>query len=61
MQVKLQCGPRNEIVSVEEPERCVYVAVATTPAQCTDDLVQELRNELSQFNVRPETDMKDEL
>lgn len=61
MQVQLQCGPRNEIVSVEEPERCVYVAVANSPAQCSDRLIQDLRDELSKFEVALETDVKDEL
>lgn len=61
MQIKVQCGPKNELVSVEEPERCVYVAVMNSPAECTAGLLQGLREELSQYNVQSDADMKDEL
>eukprot|EP00892_Ulva_mutabilis_P003711 jgi/Ulvmu1/1711/UM116_0024.1 len=62
MQVKFKCGPHNEIVSVKEPERCVYMAEATSPAQCNDSDIQDLRDELRQLDTTsPEPDFKDEL
>lgn len=61
IQVKLQCGIKNEIVSVEEPERCVYVAVMNSPAECTQSLIQSVRDELRQYGMEAPADIKDEL
>ena len=32
--VTWECGGADEVVLVEEPETCVYVATATSPAAC---------------------------
>ena len=29
-----ECGQSDELVSVEEPETCTYVGIATSPAAC---------------------------
>lgn len=35
MRVKLQCGSAEQLHSVEEPSRCEYAAVLSTPAACS--------------------------
>ncbi|XP_022754375.1 glucosidase 2 subunit beta-like isoform X2 [Durio zibethinus] len=37
MKVKLRCGLKNEITDVDEPSRCEYVALLSTPALCLED------------------------
>lgn len=38
----LECGERNEVVGVEEPEMCVYRAKFRTPLVCTAERFEEL-------------------
>ncbi|MBA0577410.1 hypothetical protein Golob_000090, partial [Gossypium lobatum] len=46
MKVKLRCGLKNEITDVDEPSRCEYVAVLSTPAVCLEDKLKELQHKL---------------
>lgn len=36
LKVSLQCGQRTELLSVEEPEMCTYVAAMSSPAVCDE-------------------------
>ena len=35
-QIELECGKKEELSQVEEPNRCEYKAKMTTPAVCSD-------------------------
>ncbi|MBA0817123.1 hypothetical protein Gohar_001710, partial [Gossypium harknessii] len=50
MKVKLRCGLKNEITDVDEPSRCEYVAVLSTPAVCLEDKLKELQHKLDLMN-----------
>jgi protein kinase C substrate 80K-H len=34
--VSFECGAKDELVSIDEPEKCTYAARMTTPAACDD-------------------------
>ncbi|CAN0860732.1 Glucosidase 2 subunit beta [Linum grandiflorum] len=36
MKVKLRCGLKTEVSEVDEPSRCEYAAVMSTPITCLD-------------------------
>ncbi|KAK6145052.1 hypothetical protein DH2020_021872 [Rehmannia glutinosa] len=36
IKVKLRCGLKNELTDVDEPSRCEYLALLSTPALCLD-------------------------
>ncbi|XP_039034351.1 glucosidase 2 subunit beta-like isoform X3 [Hibiscus syriacus] len=50
MKVKLRCGLKNEITDVDEPSRCEYVAILSTPALCLKDKLKELQDKLDLLN-----------
>ncbi|EOY31649.1 Calmodulin-binding protein isoform 1 [Theobroma cacao] len=50
MKVKLRCGLKNEITDVDEPSRCEYVALLSTPALCVEDKQRELQQKLDLMN-----------
>ncbi|KAH0468825.1 hypothetical protein IEQ34_002057 [Dendrobium chrysotoxum] len=37
LKVRLRCGLKNEISDVDEPSRCEYTALMSTPALCLED------------------------
>lgn len=47
--VKMECGSTEEIVSVDEPSRCVYEMVMKTPSACTEAMLESLQAELKQL------------
>ncbi|CAI5931676.1 unnamed protein product [Closterium sp. NIES-64] len=49
IKVKLECGLKTGIKSVEEPSRCEYEAVLVTTAVCNAELAQELERQLKQM------------
>lgn len=61
MTVRSVCGPRTELLEVKEPDRCVYEATMASPAECSDAVIQELRDELKQYGSSASQDVKDEL
>eukprot|EP00271_Cylindrocystis_brebissonii_P007742 TRINITY_DN213_c0_g1_i2.p1 TRINITY_DN213_c0_g1~~TRINITY_DN213_c0_g1_i2.p1 ORF type:complete len:631 (+),score=178.41 TRINITY_DN213_c0_g1_i2:227-1894(+) len=58
--VRLECGLSTEIISVEEPSRCEYAAVMTSPTACTEERAQDLEKEL-QAKLQEINDDHDEL
>ncbi len=46
MEVKLKCGSQDSFDAVSEPSRCTYAGVLTTPAFCSDDIVEGLKKEI---------------
>ncbi|XWS73395.1 hypothetical protein CRYUN_Cryun02cG0124500 [Craigia yunnanensis] len=50
MKLKLRCGLKNEITDVDEPSRCEYVALLSTPALCLEDKLKELQHKLDLMN-----------
>ncbi|XP_061360355.1 glucosidase 2 subunit beta [Gastrolobium bilobum] len=50
LKVKLKCGLKNEIADVDEPSRCEYVALLSTPALCHEEKLKELQHKLDLLN-----------
>ncbi|KAA0040120.1 glucosidase 2 subunit beta isoform X1 [Cucumis melo var. makuwa] len=60
LKVKLRCGVKNGITDVDEPSRCEYVALLSTPAVCVEEKLQELKNKLDMLS-KEEAEKHDEL
>ncbi|XP_057757444.1 glucosidase 2 subunit beta isoform X1 [Arachis stenosperma] len=50
MKVRMRCGLKNEITDVDEPSRCEYVALLSTPALCKEEKLKELQHKLDSLN-----------
>lgn len=50
LKVKLRCGLKNEVTDVDEPSRCEYVALLSTPGVCLEDKLKELEEKLDALN-----------
>ncbi|KAF8035363.1 hypothetical protein BT93_C1404 [Corymbia citriodora subsp. variegata] len=50
MKVKLRCGLKNEVADVDEPSRCEYEALLSTPALCKEDKLKELQDKLDMMS-----------
>ncbi|XP_078162486.1 calmodulin-binding protein isoform X2 [Carex rostrata] len=50
LKVRLRCGLKNEVADVDEPSRCEYVAVLSTPAMCAEEKLKELKQKLADMN-----------
>ncbi|XP_062016216.1 glucosidase 2 subunit beta isoform X2 [Rosa rugosa] len=50
LKVRLRCGLKNEVADVDEPSRCEYVALLSTPAICLEEKLQELQHKLDLMN-----------
>uniref|UniRef100_A0A0D6QX17 Glucosidase 2 subunit beta n=1 Tax=Araucaria cunninghamii TaxID=56994 RepID=A0A0D6QX17_ARACU len=55
MTIRLKCGLRNELVDVDEPSRCEYVASLLTPALCLEERLKELERRLELLNQENQT------
>ncbi|KAK3159873.1 hypothetical protein QOZ80_1BG0052140 [Eleusine coracana subsp. coracana] len=53
LKVRLRCGLSNELNDVDEPSRCEYVAVLSTPALCVEEKLKELQNKLDASLKQP--------
>ncbi|RXH83810.1 hypothetical protein DVH24_009245 [Malus domestica] len=42
LKVRLRCGLKNEVADVDEPSRCEYVALLSTPALCLEEKLKGL-------------------
>lgn len=60
LKVKLRCGLKSEVADVDEPSRCEYVALLSTPALCLKERLQELRDKLALMN-KEQSERHDEL
>lgn len=52
LKVKLRCGLKNELTDVDEPSRCEYVALLSTPSVCYEEKLKELQQKLDALNVQ---------
>uniref|UniRef100_A0A5B6ZJ87 Glucosidase 2 subunit beta n=1 Tax=Davidia involucrata TaxID=16924 RepID=A0A5B6ZJ87_DAVIN len=50
LKVKLRCGLKNEVTDVDEPSRCEYLALLSTPAVCLEEKLKELQDKLDLMN-----------
>ncbi|KAJ6434050.1 hypothetical protein OIU84_017711 [Salix udensis] len=46
LKVKLRCGLKTELTDVNEPSRCEYVALMSTPIHCLEGKLEELERKL---------------
>ncbi|OVA08857.1 Glucosidase 2 subunit beta [Macleaya cordata] len=51
LKVRLRCGLDNELTDVDEPSRCEYVAILSTPALCLEEKLKELQHKLDLMNM----------
>ena len=49
MSVALECGAETQLLSVEEPSRCVYVSRMSTPAMCTFAALQGVQQQIAEL------------
>ncbi|KAK4762632.1 hypothetical protein SAY86_008400 [Trapa natans] len=62
LKVRLRCGLTNEVTDVDEPSRCEYVALLSTPALCLEGKLKELQHKLDMMNKeQPQGQGHDEL
>ncbi|KAF8102699.1 hypothetical protein N665_0197s0059 [Sinapis alba] len=61
LKIKLRCGLKNELMDVDEPSRCEYAAVLSTPARCLEDKLKELQEKLEKMTNQDQTQKHDEL
>jgi protein kinase C substrate 80K-H len=59
LQVELDCGSKEEVSDVVEPNRCEYQARMTTPAACSPEEAKSLQVQIA--GVEQELAAKDEL
>ncbi|KAI3794859.1 hypothetical protein L1987_37499 [Smallanthus sonchifolius] len=48
--VRLRCGSKVEVADIDEPSRCEYSALLTTPAVCQEGRLKELEDKLEEVN-----------
>eukprot|EP00262_Sarcandra_glabra_P010152 TRINITY_DN2507_c0_g1_i1.p1 TRINITY_DN2507_c0_g1~~TRINITY_DN2507_c0_g1_i1.p1 ORF type:complete len:621 (-),score=154.43 TRINITY_DN2507_c0_g1_i1:203-2065(-) len=51
LKVRLRCGLKNELTDVDEPSRCEYDAILSTPALCQEEKLKELQHKLELMNT----------
>ncbi|KAF8403999.1 hypothetical protein HHK36_012109 [Tetracentron sinense] len=52
LQVRLRCGLKNELTDVDEPSRCEYIALLSTPTLCLEEKLKELQHKLDLMNTQ---------
>ncbi|KAG9458529.1 hypothetical protein H6P81_003037 [Aristolochia fimbriata] len=60
LKVKLRCGLKTELTDVDEPSRCEYVALLSTPAVCVEERLKELQHKLDLL-IKEQPQKHDEL
>nr|CAD1828969.1 unnamed protein product [Ananas comosus var. bracteatus] len=55
LKVRLRCGLKNELTEVDEPSRCEYVAILSTPLLCYEERLKELQQKLDDMMRQPST------
>ncbi|XP_008781219.1 glucosidase 2 subunit beta [Phoenix dactylifera] len=51
LKVRLRCGLKDELADIDEPSRCEYVAILSTPAVCLEEKLKELQQKLEDMNT----------
>ncbi|XP_038988851.1 glucosidase 2 subunit beta-like isoform X2 [Phoenix dactylifera] len=51
LKVRLRCGLKDELMDVDEPSRCEYVAILSTPGLCLEEKLKELQEKLEDVNA----------
>lgn len=51
LKVRLRCGLKIELTDVDEPSRCEYIALLSTPALCLEEKLKELQQKLDLMNT----------
>ncbi|KAL8245577.1 hypothetical protein R6Q59_011835 [Mikania micrantha] len=54
LKVRLRCGLKVEVADIDEPSRCEYAAMLTTPALCLEAKLKELEDELEVLYKQPQ-------
>ena len=54
--MSLKCGSGEQLLKVEEPSRCDYVATLLTPAACTQAEVKAVQDKLAALDRELEDD-----
>lgn len=54
VRVQLQCGEKNDVISVDEPSRCTYIMVFSTPVVCEEAEANRLLSEAGIDDVSKE-------
>lgn len=57
IEVRLDCGSEEEIVSVDEPNRCAYSMVYKTPAVCEQSMADAILAEFESANEQGKEDL----
>ncbi|CAL9179680.1 unnamed protein product [Musa hybrid cultivar] len=52
LKVRLRCGLKDDLADVDEPSRCEYVAILSTPIICLEEKLKELQQKLEDTNKR---------
>ncbi|CAL9163509.1 unnamed protein product [Musa hybrid cultivar] len=52
LKVRLRCGLKDDLADVDEPSRCEYVAILSTPIICLEEKLKELQQKLEDMNKR---------
>ncbi|CAL9096404.1 unnamed protein product [Musa textilis] len=60
LKVRLRCGLKDELADVDEPSRCEYVAILSTPIICLEEKLKELQQKLEDMN-KSQPSTRDEL
>ncbi|THU67882.1 hypothetical protein C4D60_Mb05t29400 [Musa balbisiana] len=50
LKVRLRCGLKDDLADVDEPSRCEYVAILSTPIICLEEKLKELQQKLEDMN-----------
>ncbi|XP_042467421.1 glucosidase 2 subunit beta-like [Zingiber officinale] len=50
LKIRLRCGLKDELMDVDEPSRCEYAAILTTPILCQEEKLKELQQKLEDLN-----------
>ncbi|KAM7279745.1 hypothetical protein ACFE04_006879 [Oxalis oulophora] len=49
LKARLRCGLKNELTDIDEPSRCEYAALLSTPSVCVEEKLKELQEKLDRL------------
>ena len=53
MLLHLECGERDEILSVDEPSTCVYEMAVRSPLACTAEVYAKAQEDVAVWTPKP--------